>query len=355
MRRFTVLPLLVIVLLFSQCSPPAPAERVDALFAPYTGTDVPGASVLVVKDGVVRYKKSFGMANLEEGIPVTPATKFRLASVTKQFTAMAVLMLIDDGRLSLDTRLTDVFPDFPDYGGDITVRHLLSHTSGLVDYEDVIPAGTTQQLKDADVLALMRQQASTYFPPGTSYRYSNSGYAVLAMVVEALADVTFAQFLHNRIFAPIDMAGAVAFEEGVSTVPHRAYGYAEEEEVRFARNDQSITSAVLGDGGIYASVDDLYQWDRALEAGRLVKPGLLEQAFTPSPSTAHEGRAYGFGWFIGSYNGVGSMWHTGSTAGFRNAIERFPGRRLTVVVLSNRQEDVHTLLRHVADIYLEEE
>ena len=335
----------------SGCASPDPATRVDALFADYARPDIPGASVLVLKEGEVVYRKAFGLADLEGGVPATPATNYRLASVTKQFTALAVLLLVDEGRISLYTRLTDLFPEFPAYGQAMTVRHLLTHTSGLIDYEDHIPDTTTIPVRDRDVLASMMGQDSTYFQPGSQFRYSNSAYAVLAMLVERVSGQTFAAFLHDRLFEPLRMIETVAFEDGISTVPNRAYGYAGAEG-RFTRNDQSITSAVLGDGGVYSSVDDLRLWYRALDEGRLLSPALMADVFMPAENTRHDGAGYGYGWFVGEYAGRPSVWHTGSTVGFRNAVERFPEQGLTVIVLTNRDTDVHDLIRRVADVYL---
>lgn len=347
------LALLVLLAMSAGCASPDPATRAEALLAEYARPGAPGASVLILKEGRILYRKAFGLANLEDAEPATPATNYRLASVTKQFTAMAILLLVDEGRLSLDDRLSDLLPGFPLYAGDVSIHHLLTHRSGLIDYEDIIPPETAVPLKDADVVRLLQDQDSTYFAPGTAFRYSNSGYAVLAEIVAAVSGRSFAAFLHDRIFLPLGMTGTVAFEEGISTVPHRAFGYAEREGA-FVRHDQSLTSAVLGDGGVYASIDDLAAWYRALDDGRLVRPGLMEQVFVPAENTQHEGAGYGFGWFVGQYGERASVWHTGSTVGFRNAVERFPRARMTVVVLSNREAEVHGLARALADVFFDE-
>ena len=328
------------------------SARVDALFQEYDGANVPGASVLVVKEGRVIFKKAYGMANLEERIPSTTKTNYRLASVTKQFTAMSIMILAERKKLSYDSTLRDFFPGFPEYGKRITVRHLLNHTSGLIDYEEVIPKETSTPLRDKDVLQLLRQQESTYFAPGSAYRYSNSGYALLALIVEAASGSSFARFLEENIFRPLGMSDSVAYEQGISTVSNRAYGY-RKRSGGFERKDQSLTSSVLGDGGIYSSVEDLYKWDRALYTNRLVSFRTLRQAFTQGTLTEDEKIGYGFGWYLETYRGLRATWHYGSTVGFRTAIERFPERRLTVVVLVNREEvDAHKLARQIADLYL---
>ncbi|HYV28725.1 MAG TPA: serine hydrolase domain-containing protein, partial [Candidatus Eisenbacteria bacterium] len=201
-----------------------PTAKLDSLFKEYSRADSPGASVMIIQNGKVIVAKSYGLANVEDKIPCATNTDFRLASVTKQLTAMAVLILADHKKLSLEEHLTDFFPEFPAYGKQITVRHLLTHTSGLIDYEDVIPKGTEIPVLDRDVLRLLMQQDKTYFPPGSKYKYSNSGFALLAQIVEVRSGNTFAHFLKENIFEPLKMNNSLAYEQGISVVPNRAYG-----------------------------------------------------------------------------------------------------------------------------------
>ncbi|HKH45230.1 MAG TPA: serine hydrolase domain-containing protein [Thermoanaerobaculia bacterium] len=262
-------------------APTVPAQ-LDLILKDYGRADAPGVSVLVALDGKVLYRKAFGLANLEERTPITTATNFRLASVTKQFTAAAVLLLAERGKLSLDDPLTRFFPGFARAAHGVKVRHLLGHTSGLLDYEELIPSGTTVPLKDKDVLDLVGKEDRLYFAPGSQFRYSNTGYTLLALIVEKVSGRPFAQFLEKNIFDPLGMAGTVAYEEGISTVARRAYGYSErdgERDGRFERTDQSLTSSVLGDGGIYSSVEDLWRWDQALYGTRLLPAETLAMAF----------------------------------------------------------------------------
>ena len=176
---------------------------VDALMRDYDGA-VPGASVLVVRDGSMVFRKSYGLAELETGTPATPQTNYRLASITKQFTAAAILLLRDRGQLSIDDPVARFLPGIPP---GITVRHLLTHTSGLLDYEDLIPEGISRQLLDQDVLNLLQKENRTYFAPGASYRYSNTSYAFLALIVEKVSGRMFATFLRDEIFMPLSMRG----------------------------------------------------------------------------------------------------------------------------------------------------
>jgi CubicO group peptidase (beta-lactamase class C family) len=303
---------------------------IDSLMRDYQG-DVPGASVLVLRDGEAVFRKSYGLADVDARIAATPATHYRLASVTKQFTAAAVLLLAERGELSLDDPLLKHLPSLPSAVDPVTLRHLLTHTSGLVDYEDVMPEKIETQLRDVDVLRLLEGQPRLSFVPGTSYRYSNSAYALLALVVEKVSGRSFATFLREEIFLPNGMQSAVAHEEGVSTVRSRAYGHSRE-GTAWKRTDQSSTSAVLGDGGIYASIDELTHWLRALEAGRFA------EASVPRVATDEPGMKYGYGFRLHEHRGRKVISHTGETIGFRNALVRFPDQRIAVVVLTNRNE-----------------
>ncbi|HET8692950.1 MAG TPA: serine hydrolase domain-containing protein [Steroidobacteraceae bacterium] len=301
-----------------------------ALLRDYDGP-VPGAALLVVRDGRDLVRRGLGLADLDACEPVTPATNFRLASLTKQFTAAAVLLLAEDGRLRLDDPARRWLPSLPPAAAGIRIRHLLSHTSGLVDYEDLMAPGATAQLADADVLALLEGEPRLLFPPGSAWRYSNGGYALLALVVERAAGRPFADFLRERIFRPLGMAGTLAYRAGLDTVPRRAFGHGGEPGA-WRRDDQGPTTAVLGDGGVYSSIDDLRQWDAALYDARLLSGESRRLAFAPATRSDDPAVQYGFGWRITG----DCLWHSGETVGFRNVILRFPGRRLTVVLLTNR-------------------
>lgn len=337
-----LLPWLALAALSATAVPPArgdgldeaqAAAAVDALMRDYQGP-VPGASVLVLRDGRPLLRRVWGLADLEAGIPAGPATNYRLASLTKQFTAAAILLLAEDGRLSIDDPVRRWLPSLPAAADPVTLRQLLSHTSGLVDYEDHVPAGFHGQLHDADVLRILEGQDRGYFPPGSGYSYSNSGYALLALVVARASGQDFAGFLRGRIFGPLGMDRSVAHQEGVDRVADRAYGYSRMDG-RWVRTDQSPTSAVLGDGGIYSSIDDLARWDAALYDDRLLAARSRALMFAPATATGEpDVPHYGFGWRL---NGD-SVWHSGESIGFRNVIVRWPAHGLTVAVLSNRDD-----------------
>ena len=328
MRSFLLLMLMTS--LPASASNEFPVKAVDAMMESYAG-NAPGASVLILRNGVPLLRKSYGLANLEDRIAATPATNYRLASVTKQFTAAAIMLLVEEGRVTLDDSARQWLPSLPPVADAITVRHLLTHSSGLIDYEDVMHANATEQLSDADVLQLLETQHRTYFEPGTGYRYSNSGYALLALIVERASGQSFPDFLRLRIFQPLGMSRTLAHVAEGPAIADRAYGYSES-TTGWVRTDQSPTSAVLGDGGVYSSLDDLAKWDAALHDDRLLSDASRKLMFTPHVATDEPGVRYGFGWRITGE----TLWHSGETIGFRNVIVRYPDRHLTVIVLTNR-------------------
>lgn len=340
------------------------AQQIDQVFRPLIGPSSPGLSVIVLKNGETVFVGTYGLANLETQTAITPNTDFRLASFTKQFTAMCIMLLVDDGKLSYDDTLTKIFPDFPAYGSAITVRMLLTHTSGLKDYEDIYSAQfpgaddrKIPQINDMQILAMMKQQISGDFPPGSRWRYSNTGYAMLAMIVEKVSGKSFGAFLRERIFVPLGMKNTVAYEKGKKEVPNRAFGYTNKDS-RWIEADQSSTSAVLGDGGIYSNVEDLAKWDRALRVHTLLSAAEIQAAFTPvkvpGGAKTEDGTPteYGFGWFLDPYNGRKRTWHSGTTTGFRTFIDHFTDEELTIIILCNRDDlQPGKLADRVADLY----
>ena len=341
------------------------ADQIDAIFSSLKSANAPGVAVLVVKNGKTVFRRGYGVTDLRTMHAIDSATNFRLASVSKQFTAVCIAMLVRDGKLHYDDHLTDVIPEFPAYGKPITIRNLLNHTSGLPDYEDIltaqypnIPDDQIPQIHNDGVLKLLEQQTKPKFPAGSKWDYSNSGYVVLAQIVERVSGKSFGDFLRERIFVPLKMANTLAYEKGKNEVPHRAYGHTKEKG-GWRETDQSSTSATLGDGGIYSSIDDLEKWDRALREHTLLSDAEMQPALTPvqptgGPAVSPEGPvSYGFGWHVEPYKNHKRMWHDGDTRGFLITIQRFPDDQLTVIVLANRTDvDPKALALKVADLYL---
>ncbi|MBD3411425.1 MAG: serine hydrolase [Ignavibacteriales bacterium] len=337
MKRLSLLFALSITVALHAQLDDSTRAAIDKLFAPYDSTDAPGAAAGIIQNGELVFAEGYGLANLETGEPATPETNFRLASVTKQFTAACVLQLVEAGEATLETTLGSLFPEFPDYADDITVEHMLEHTSGLADYESLYPDTQTVQLHDADVVRLVAAVDSTLFPPGSRHQYSNSGYAVLATIVEKLSGVSFAEYLQANVFAPLGMDATVAYEKGVSEVERRAYGYSRADD-GWERTDQNVTSAVLGDGGIYSSVVDLAKWDAARYDDRILPRSVMDEATTRQTTNEGETFDYGFGWRLSTLDGDEVEYHTGASIGFRTILYRVPSRKTTVAILTNRNE-----------------
>ncbi len=349
-------------------STPAP---VDSIFAPLVRSKSPGAAVLVRKNGTTAVQRGYGVRDLRTLAPIDARTDFRLASFTKQFTAMAVMLLEHDGLLRYDAPVTRFFPDLPEYSRKITVRHLLTHTSGLPDYEDLMEGGPwteSRQIQDDEVLALLKRSTAPKFAAGTGWAYSNSGYVLLGLIVAKVSGVPFGEFLGRRIFEPLGMDRTLVYVRGKNSVPDRAFGHSAKDGV-LMETDQSSTSATQGDGGIYSNLEDLAKWDQALARHTLLRSAEMQQALipvrlagggqtrwpdAPGDDNLAPGQpvAYGFGWFLEPYAGRARMWHSGSTRGFSTAIERFPAENLTVVVLANRTDlDAPKLALRVADAF----
>jgi CubicO group peptidase (beta-lactamase class C family) len=341
------------LLLFCTTVPLFAQSGIEAIFAPLDAK-APGAAVLVLKDGKVFFERGYGVRDLRGNGKIGSGTNFRLASFSKQFTAMATMISVRDKRLKYEDRLTDFFPDFPEYGRAITVRHLLTHTSGLPDYEDLM--GTTwtpeKQISDAEVLDLLKKEKVGKFAPGASWSYSNSAYVLLGLIVAKRGFEPFPDFLKRYIFEPLRMKNTVAFVKGTNNVGSRAYGHVLRDG-KFLEADQSSTSATLGDGGIYSNLDDLAKWDEAQRKNTLISKNDFTAGLAPTrlnngtlPKTP-----YGFGWYLDPYRGRPRIWHTGETLGFRTVIQRFLEEDLSIIILANRTDlDVAKMALQVADL-----
>ena len=354
-------------------------QQIEELFSGIVKPDAPGLAVLVKFKGETLLETGYGVRELRTRDANSPDTDFRLASFTKQFTAMAIMLLVHDGRLHYDDHLTDIFPEFPAYGKSITIRNLLNHTSGLPDYEDLMEReekerGATiwspeKQIQDDEVLRLLEKATAPKFAPGTSWAYSNSGYVVLGLIVAKVSGMPYRDFLQKRIFAPADMRQSVVYQKGINEIPNRSLGHSLENG-KWVQTDQSSTSATLGDGGVYSNLEDLAKWDEALQKHTLLSAAEMAPALTPvklnDGSQPHwpmepdgdnlaPGKpvSYGFGWFLDSYQGQARMWHTGSTMGFRTVIQRFTSDDLTIVILANRADiDTKAVSDRVAELLL---
>lgn len=332
------------------------ASQIDRMMQDYDGNNIPGASVGIFEGNRIRLYKNYGLRNLENTESVTSETNFRIASLTKAFTATAVMQLVEAQRIDLNDTLTDLFDDFPSYGSKITVHHLLSHTSGLLDYENFSKQTLQNQVTDSDVVELMKQQRSTYFTPGSRFRYSNTGYAILAEIVRIRSQTTFHNYLKEHIFSELGMHETVAHVQGENSVNSRAYGYSMVGS-SYRRDDQSSTSAVLGDGGIYSSTSDLFNWYKMWIHGSQVLTSESQKLMTtPKQITNGTKTKYGYGWVVDTFKGHERISHTGSTVGQRHALTILPKKQIGIIILTNRQNSAPWLIvDKIADILLDEE
>jgi len=324
-----------------------PITRLDS-FIHTLASNQPGIALSIQKHGHIIYQNTAGLADPSAGLaePITPidsTTNFRLASVTKQFTAMAILLLEKDHRLTVDDPIGHWLPELPKkIGQHILIRHLLTHSSGIIDYESLIPDTQTTQVLDADVLNLLSHHDSTYFTPGTRFRYSNSGFCLLALIIERAGHQSYADFIKDSIFLPLHMDHSTVYEKD-HDIYHRAMGYAKDSTGKTFRRDQSVTSATKGDGGIYTSLVDYRKWILALQQNRLINlPATLHRLKFPVGNKTNSD--YAAGWFISSQSPT-ILFHSGSTCGFNNYVIQIPANDWSITFFSNLADSQATFLQ----------
>ena len=334
-------------------SPADPSRRVDALFARWNRTTTPGCMLDVRQDGRPLFQRAYGSADLEHRVPVTPGTIFEAGSISKQFTAAAILLLAEDGKLSLDDDVRKYIPELPDYGEPIRVHHLLNHTSGLRDWGTVAslagwPRGTATYSMD-DVLAIITRQKALNFRPGSEYSYTNSGYNLLAVIVQRASGKSLARFTAERIFRPLGMISTSWRDDFRRIVPGRAIAYAPKGLVY--EQDMPFEDG-YGNGGLLTTAADLQRWTAALAAnrvGRTVAADLVKHGRLADDSEI----AYARGLVVTSYAGLLEVSHAGVTAGYHAWLATYPARRLTVALLCNTGDANAPALGHaVANLYL---
>lgn len=312
---------------------------------------IPGLSLLVAKGGHIVQAEGFGLANVELQAPVKPESIFQSGSVGKQFTATAVMMLVEEGKIGLDDPLTQYFPDAPASWKEVTVRQLLSHTAGFGDYPKDF--NFRKDWSEEEELKLIESIPLAY-PPGTSWAYSNFGYVTLGILIHRVSGEFYGDFLQRRIFRPLGMQSARIISEA-DIVPNRCAGYRLEKGE--LKNQEWVAPVVntTADGSLYFSVLDLAKWDAALYTEKLLKRSSLDLMWTPvrlKNGRPNKGN-YGFGWFVDERNGHRCIHHDGSWQGFETAIDRYVDDQLTVVVLTNLAgAKPGEITQHVAEIYL---
>ncbi len=321
--------------LFSVLVGSCPNDPADVLFGQYDG-GMPGATVAVVKDGTIIYDRSFGLANLATHEKTSTQTNYRLASVTKPFTSLAVGILADQKKLSFDDPVGKYLPELRELAPKITIRHLLTHTSGLPEYERLLPKGSKDQVLDRDVLKLVAQ-TKTQVEPIKRHRYNNTGYALLALIIEKVSKQSYGDFVKKHIFTPAGMTASTVYKKD-SPITNRAFGYSCTADGAVTDSDQSPSTAVVGDGGVYSSAADLAHFLDALDKDRIIDHKRLVEMTTPRHPTDTPGLSYGMGWRVGEEQGERVVFHTGTTSGFKNVMLWVPSRKLGVIVLTNRRQ-----------------
>jgi CubicO group peptidase (beta-lactamase class C family) len=321
---------------FESGQPADTVSEIDALMSRLHDQGDFNGSILVARQGQVIYSKGFGKANFKTGQNFLPSTKSCIASVTKQFTAMSIMMLVAEGKIGYDDPVTKHLGKLPSCYEDVSIRHLLTHTSGVFDYDN-IGKGRPDQL--------ITRKRSLQFQPGQKYEYSNSNYVLLSMVIEKVTGKSFPDFLQQQIFSPLDMTSTFTYaDRGKKPIPF-ATGYNQ-----FGKENDYKSTVFFGDGGLYSTVEDLFKWHRALYTDQLVKPTVLAEAFVPG--RVKEGSTtYGFGWNISSDDYGKYAWHTGNTAGFRAYIQHRLDDEIAIIMLTNtgptRRIEIAAAINHI--------
>jgi CubicO group peptidase (beta-lactamase class C family) len=317
-------------------------KQLDSVMQKNFTANQPGAALLMAKNGKLLYQKGIGLANVDTKLKISAITNFRMASVSKQFTAMCIMLLQQQHKISYEDNLLKFFPNWnKTVGAKIKIKHLLTHSSGIWDYEALIPENQTKQISDADVVTLLMKKDSTYFTVGSTFQYSNAGFCVLEQIIEKASGLSYVQFIEQHIFKPIGMNNTRIFEEG-KRIPNRAMGFAKNEKNEIIPSDQSVTSATKGDGCVYTSLNDYLKWADALIGNKLINVGSqLKRINHAIEGTTNAN--YGLGWFNArDTNNELALYHTGSTCGFSNVVKIIPKNKLIIVFFSNMADNHKT-------------
>jgi CubicO group peptidase (beta-lactamase class C family) len=318
-------------------------SEIDTLLQTAYQPDAPGAAIIAVKDGHPVFRQGYGLANLELGVPVEPDMVFRLASITKQFTAVATLMLMEQDLLALQDPITRFFPDYPTHDHVITIEHLLTHTSGIRSYTDMAewPPLWRKDFSVQELIDFFKYQPMQ-FAPGKRWAYNNSGYHLLGAIIEKISGQPYEQFVQQHIFEPLGMRQSY-YDHPTRIIPRRAAGYQKGPD-GYANAEYLSMTQPYAAGALASTIDDLALWERALIGGTLLRPETLERAWTPYRLVDGSLTDYGYGWGIGEWQGRRTMEHSGGIHGFATYALRMPSEGVFVALLSNNPGSVSTEL-----------
>lgn len=323
----------------SMVADPALAARIDAIIAPYYKTNEPGATVIVTRDGKTVFRKAYGMADAARQVAMTPEMSFRIGSITKQFTATGIMMLAEEGKLSVSDDITKFLPGYPTHGKKITIEHLLTHTSGVVSYtgkRDYV-ATMTKDMSVAQMIDSFKNDPLE-FDPGSRWRYNNSGYFLLGAIIEKVSGMPYARFVEQRIFVPLGMNNTAYEGHERGAVP-RAAGHTGAAG-HYDPSAPLSMSQPYAAGALVSTIDDLARWDAAVSSGKLLKAASWQRMFTPYTLVGDAPTTYGYGWAIGKLQGSQLISHGGGINGFRTQGLRLPAEKVYVAVLSNSDSGV---------------
>lgn len=328
------------------------ADKVDDFIkAEIEKRQIPGLSLMIIRDGKPVKSSAYGLSNLELKTQATLQTVYEIGSITKQFTAAGILLLQEEGKLSVDDKISKFFPEIPASWTNISVRHLLSHTSGIKSYTGLNGFELTKKLTQKQFIAALAP-LPLEFAPGEQYKYCNSGYSLLGYIIDNVSGKNYWEFLGERIFTPLEMTTATNREPRV-IVPNRASGY----EFRNGKpiNRDSDLTDVFSAGAIVMTVGDLAKWNASLDTEKILNADSKKQMWTSGTLNNGKAHGYGFGWRIDSYQGHTNIGHSGATSGFTASLQRFPDDKLCVILLCNSDEsNLATILaRTVGSFYFE--
>jgi CubicO group peptidase (beta-lactamase class C family) len=334
----------------------SPEIRINQLFCKYIGNEVPGAAIAVVQNGEIQYKNGFGMANLEYDVPITPSTIFHIASVSKQFTVFAILLLENEGKLSLDDDIRKFIPEVPDFGNKITLRNLANHTSGLRDQWNLL-AMAGWRLDDVitkeQILKLVSKQKELNFNPGNEFVYCNTGYTLLAEVVARVSGKSFPKFTDEYIFKPLKMSNTLFYDDHEKIVKNRAYSY---QSTRNGYKKSVLNYANAGATSLFTTVEDLSLWAMNFENPVVGNQEIFNKMSQKAVLNKGDTITYALGQDVGKYKGLNMISHSGGDAGYRTFLGRFPEQKFSVIVFSNDAScNPGALALKVADVYLKDE
>lgn len=330
--------------------------RVDEIFATWDSTQSPGCALAVMSDGAIINSRGYGMANLEHGIAISPSSVFYVGSVSKQFVAMAIALLAEEGKIDLDDDIRKYVPEIPEYDRTITIRQMVHHTSGLRDYLTLMSLSGrsfADSVTEEEVIALLSRQRALNFDPGDEHLYSNSGYFLLAVIVKRASNKPLREYAAEKIFEPLGMHNSHFHDDYSMFVENRAEGHLAEDNGGWGLTRSRF--ALVGSGGLFTTVEDLSRWDQNFYDNRLGKgkPSLLETMHSCGTLNDGETLQYAFGLTVGEYRGLDTVRHGGALGGYRAHLVRFPKERFSVAIECNLDDiDPGSLANHVADIYL---